>query len=379
MDNQNIAHLLGNNNINLQNITGADITINSGNEENPEVTSKKKELANTIADLVKKLGNIQKDDLQFQTKLTEDDFEGVDFSALIDAIKFDNCIVFIGPELSIDPTGKSLHEAFYESINSNSLKYNPEEGFFMPDSETGLINKMKRFYTDTFHQENATGYEILEKIGQIPFTLFISAAPDDTLHRIFDNHNKKHTFLFYNESEQSTEEPSKENPIIYNFLGYPESNGKFIFTFQQFHSYLNQKKHIKIPVNIESKVSDAVHYLFLGFNFEKWYNRLALLSFNLNKTDSYAFGSSNLKSSVKEFINKQFNISYINNNYNDFVDILLQKAHDEGIAESLSKIFVQNTILTLERLRIKAIDITKLEKLLEIEDDLIDIQQKFFH
>lgn len=379
MESQNVANLLGDKNINLQNITGSDITIITGNEENPEVTSKKKELANTIADLLKRLDTMQKDQQNLLSGQSENEFEDVDFDELIEAIKFDNCILFIGPELSTDEKGKSLHETYYESINSKNLSYNSEEGFFMPDSETGLINKMKRYYTETFHQENNTGYQILEKIGQIPFTLIISAAPDDTLHRIFDKYNVKHKFIYFNETEQSVEDPSKENPVIYNFLGYPESNGKFIFTFQQFHNYINQKRSIKIPVNIESKVIEAVHYIFLGFDFDRWYNRLALLSFNLNKTDSYAFGDINLKTSVKEFINKQFNISFINKNYNGFVDNLLRKVKDEGISKSLSETFVTNTADTLEDLRVKAIDITKLELLIKIEEELKNIEQKFFH
>jgi len=79
---------------------------------------------------------------------------------------------------------------------------------------------------------------------QIPFNLIISASPDDTLHRIFDSHNKKHNFISYNEDEQDVDEPSKDMPLIFNFLGNAGFNGKFIFTFQQFHDYINQKQVI---------------------------------------------------------------------------------------------------------------------------------------
>jgi len=221
--------------------------------------------------------------------------------------------------------------------------------------------------------------KVLVPKKQIPFNLIISAAPDDTLHQIFDNHNKKHSFLYYNEEELDIEEPTKENPVIFNFLGNPATNGKFIFTFQQFYDYINQKQIIKMPVNIEAKVSEAVQFIFLGFDFEKWYNRLALASFNFNNgTESITFNNSKLSPETKLFIEKQFNISYIDKEYNEFVDVLLQQTHKADLTFSLSDIFVENTLNAMERIRVKAIDINKLEKLIEIDNDLKRIKEKFF-
>jgi hypothetical protein len=136
---------------------------------------------------------------------------------------------------------------------------------------------------------------------------------------------------------------------------------------------------IKIPVNIEAKVKEAVHYLFIGFDFEKWYNRLALISFKLNeKTESFTFGNLNLSENAKNFILKQFNISYIDQHYNDFIDVLLQQTHKAGLTVSLSEIFVRNTLSSLERIRAKAIDINKLEQLMDVESDLRAIKDKYF-
>jgi len=376
---KNISNILGDHNINLQNITAQNINIITGKEENAEVTAKKHVIAAHIAELIKQLDLKNKNKEELKTSANIDDFEDVNFDDLIDAIKFDNCILFIGPEISVDEKGNSIHEKFYQSISTRNTEYDSKESFFEPNSETKLINKMKRFYTESFHYENKSGYEILEKLAQIPFNMIVSAAPDDTLHRIFDSHNKKHTFVYYNEDEQEVNEPSKENPIIFNFLGNPAINGKYVFTFQQFHDYINQKQVIKIPVNIEAKVSEAVHYLFIGFDFEKWYNRLALISFKLNeKTDSYTFNNTKLTDSVKAFIVKQFNISYIDKYSNDFVDILLQKTHEAKLTISLSDVFVKNTLSALERIRVKAIDINKLEMLMDIENEMKQIKNKFF-
>jgi hypothetical protein len=379
METNNKIHTFGDNNIELQNITARDINIITGKEDNSEVKAKKESIATNIVELIKQLNDKSKENEAFTSSASIDDFDDVEFDDLIDAIKFDNCILFVGPEIAVNNDGKNIHEEFYDSINSKKIKYDSKEGFFSPDSETKLINKMKRFYSETFHTENQAGYDLLEKLAQIPFNLIVSASPDDTMHRIFDTHNKKHSFVYYNEDEQVVDEPNKDNPVVFNFLGNPSNNGKFIFTFEQFHDYINKKRVIKIPVNIEAKVAEAVHYLFIGFNFEKWYNRLALLSFKLNEdVESYTFSDSKISEETKEFIEEQFNISYIDNDYNDFVDVLLGKTHEAGLTYSLNEIFISNTLNALDRIRVKAIDINKLGELIEIENEMNQIKDKFF-
>ncbi len=376
----NINKILGDQNVSLQNITANDIKIITGREENPEVSAKKNQIAEQIALMIQKLDASMIEQLVAEPTLTTDDFEDIDFDDLVDAVSFGNCILFIGPELSLNESGGSLHEKFYESISKKNMEYDPEDHFFMPGSETKLTNRMKRYYSNTFHDENKAGYKILEKLASIPFHLIVSAAPDDTLHRIFDEHNIEHTFVHYNGDEQEVPEPTKEHPIIYNFMGNPAANGKYIFTFQQFHDYIKQKQLTKVPLNIEAKVSEAVHYLFVGFDFEKWYNRLALLSFKLNpETESFTFAQSKMTENIKEFIHKQFNISYIDQNYNDFVDVLLHETHQAGLSKSLQEVFVQNTLNALERIRVKTIDINKLELLMEVEQDMNRMKEKYFH
>jgi hypothetical protein len=99
MDIQNISNILGDHNINLQNITACDINIITGREENPEVKAKKEAIASRIALLIKQLDEKRKnpDSMVFETN--ESDFGEMDFDSLISAIEYDNCVLFLGPEL----------------------------------------------------------------------------------------------------------------------------------------------------------------------------------------------------------------------------------------------------------------------------------------
>jgi hypothetical protein len=147
----------------------------------------------------------------------------------------------------------------------------------MPGAEIKLKSRMQEFYKfdktitgnkRNFHMENRKGYAILEKIARMPFSLIISAAPDNTLPLIFEQHNKKHRFVFFDGTRQELEAPTKDDPVIFNFLGNPAHNGNYVFTYKQFHKYINEKQDVKVPGEIESKVQEAQHYLFLGFDFE---------------------------------------------------------------------------------------------------------------
>lgn len=373
----NILEIFGDKNISLQNITANDIIITTGNEENPEVTAKKKVIAEEIATLIKKLDEFRRENKSPEIKASEEDFENVDFDQLVEAIKYDTCVLFIGPEISVNKQNESLHRNFYESINSKRTQYDAEECFFMPNSEKKLKTKMMSYYNEDFHKENSEGYSLLEKVAQIPFSLIISSTPDDTFHRILDSHNKEHEFLFYNETEQECSEPHKDKPVIYNFLGNPADNGKYIFTHKQLHDYINQKQKVKVPTEIEAKIQEAEHFLFIGFNFELWQNRLALFTFNL-ETEGFVFTEKEIDKNLQKFLQEQFKISQVKQNYNDFIDILLLKVSEANENISLSEVFVKNTLSTLERIRAKTLDTSKRETLIDIEEELKLIKERFF-
>ena len=101
---------------------------------------------------------------------SEKDFGKINFKELINAIKYDNCVLFIGPEISLNKKEESLHELFYESISSKNTNYDKEEGFFMPNSERKLKTQMMTFYNEDFPSLNENEalnklkiYEILRK------------------------------------------------------------------------------------------------------------------------------------------------------------------------------------------------------------------------
>ncbi len=297
-------------------------------------------------------------------------FSDIYFEDLLEAIELGLCVLFIGPDLSVDEEGDILHEKFYKSISQRNIEYNEEDGFFMPKAEKQIELKALNYYGNKFHKENTVGRRILEKITQIPFSLIVSVTPDDTMHKIYDDYQINHNFVYYNSrTKQQTNEPTKAQPVIFNMLGNTAIDGKYIFTHKQFYDYINQNKEVKLPFEIENKINNVAHYLFIGLDFNKWYNRLLLFALNLyDEAEAYSF-ETNLKEINKAFVSKQFNITFIENNYEEFVDVLLSKCKKVNISQNLIDIFIKNTTEAISK-------ISKELKPEEIDKKLNEFEEK---
>lgn len=324
------------------------------------ISDEEQENINKINKLYEKLAILKQKNDEYISSLNDDDdedfdedkFEDIYFDDLIEAIELGRCVLFIGPNISVNEKGESLHEKFYKSISRRNIEYNEQDGFFMPKAEKQIELKALNYYGKKFQNENTFGYKILENLAQVPFSLIVSVTPDDTMHQIYEKYNKKHDFFYYNSrTKHEVNEPNLKKPVIYNMLGNTASDGKYIFTHKQFYDYVNQKQEVKIPFEIETKIKDVAHYLFFGIDFNKWYNRLLLFAFNLyDEAEAYGFNSNPLNEINNDFVNKQFNISFIDENYKEFVDILLYKIKKQNIAENLTNTFIKNTIEDISKI-----------------------------
>jgi len=190
--------------------------------------------------------------------------------------------LFIGQDISSDGEGNSIHESFYKSISQRKIEYDEKDGFFMPGADKQIETKALSFYGKKFQKNNLETNEVLTKLAEIPFSLIVPVCPDDSMHQIFKKFNKKHSFLFYKPKEkQKIETPTVEKPVIYNLLGNAASDGKYIYTHEQFYNYINEDQESKLPLEIENKIKNVPLYLFIGIDFNRWYNRLLLFTLNL--------------------------------------------------------------------------------------------------
>lgn len=376
------SNITGDSNIVLQDINARDIIINIAKDlpieikqQKESLTIKLKELAETLALIDAKIKTFQKPE-PFIPPEGDASYDAIRWRRLLQALRHQGCVLFIGPEISVDSQGRSLHHEFYVDLakDYSEIEYLENEGYFSPESDEIILYDVLDFYSKDFPGKNVTGRKILEQLAQIPFSLIISLCPDDTIHKVFSDYDLNHQFIAYNGTRQEAEPMTPEKPVVYNILGNASSNGRYIFTHENFYNYLNK---VYIPAEIKKKIQDATHYLFIGFDFNKWYNRLLLfiLEFEQKKSGAHrmTIGKKDVKEDIEKFISKQFNITFVDNDYSQFIQWLIHNVNEEGILRNLNQCFVQTSFLKLKSLSAKVGTEDDLDELIKIESQVGEI------
>ena len=378
---ENTSNITGDGNVVLQDSNSRDVVINIAGDLPPEVKQKKESLNEKIKGMVEQLNSIK--DKFPESKQAEpfeppDDpsYSSIKWRRLLQALRHQGCVLFVGPEISVNNQGKSLHREFYNELaeDFDDIEFLENEGFFSPEADEEIMYDILDYYKRDFHRENKVGRQLLEQFTQIPFNLIVSLCPDDTIHRIFDDYALDHTYLFYDGTKQEIEANNNGKPIIYNILGSAAENGRYIFTHENFYQYLNK---VTIPSDIKQKIQDATHFLFIGFDFDKWYNRLLLfiLDMEQKKTGGHRLIVANKspKEDIEKFIEKQFSFTFVENDYSKFIEWLTANAAEAEIIRDLNTTFVQNNFMALKEISIKVSDEDKLEELTGMEKTIQDI------
>lgn len=386
----NTSNITGDSNIVLQDINARDIIINIAKDLPVEVKQQKeglnvklKELAEMLAVIDEKVKNTPKPE-SFTPPEDDPAYDAIRWRRLLQALRHQGCILFIGPEISVNNKGDSLHQEFYKelALDYPEIEYLENEGYFSPQSDEIILYDVLDYYSEEFPRKNTIGRKILEQLAQVPFSLIISLCPDDTMHRVFSDYDLDHQFLAYDGTKQEVEPMTPEKPVIFNILGNATSNGRYIFTHETFYNYLNK---VHIPAEIKKKIQDSTHYLFIGFDFNKWYNRLLLFILELYQKKSGAhrmtIGNKNVKEDIEKFIAKQFNITFVDNEYSLFIDWLIHNVGEDGTIRNLNQGFVQNNFLKLKSLSARVGFEDNLDELMKIESVVEEISARIkkFH
>jgi len=372
-DNSNTIQ--GDHNLVLQDINAGDITINIAGNLDPDVKQKKESLKKEVNGHVEQLTQLiekmppSEQSAEFEAP-DDEDYGKINWMMLKMALKQTKCILFLGPEISVDDKGKSLHREFFNQIAQGfpDMEYIENEGFYSPQSDEIISAFALEYYKSDFLMQNKIGRNLLEDFARIPFNLIVSLCPDDTMHRIYDDFAIDHNFISYNGTIQEMNTEDDETPVIYNILGNAAADGKYIYTHENFYRYL---KKVVVPPEIKKKIQDANHFLFIGFDFEKWYNRLLLFILDLEPPkkieNRLLVGPKKFEVDVEKFIEEQFSITAVDKGYKKFAEWLVLNAAQAEIIRNLNATFIQNNLVALKNLSIKVSDNDKLEDLVKYE------------
>jgi len=268
--------------------------------------------------------------------------KALDWEAILDTIREEKCILFIGPELYRSKDGVSLESqlANYLSYGSNPniKQFYENDGFFLflsKAKKTQTYSKVKKFYKQAFPNAITT-FEVLSKI---PFHLIINVTPDkscfSTFERIIGTSVHFDYYLKNGEQKQILNPINSSSPLIYNLFGDIEDQSSMVLTHDDLFSYLRSLfTENDFPLKLKSNIREAHNFIFLGFDFRKWYMQLLIrLIYGNNDSGEFMRFAANqeLSDDLQTFCADQFLIEFIPNGIHAFVETLQLRCQEEGL------------------------------------------------
>ena len=148
--------------------------------------------------------------------------------------------------------------------------------------------------------------------------------------------NLPHDFSHYAKlsAPAEIEAPSKERPLIYNLFGSIEDESSLILTHRDLVQFIfSIIRDFRLPDILRDMVSKARYFVFLGFDFDKWYLQLLLNLFHLSRGRlSQAAEPPDLTpAELRDFYARNYGLEFVNTGVAEYVQELYEHCRDEGM------------------------------------------------
>lgn len=252
-------------------------------------------------------------------------------------IQDDRCIVLLGPEVTITADGKPLHEDLFRYLQEETdLKIDHDiEGLVVfkdKFSEIDFYYELEKYY-----KANAKPTELHHHLAEVPCHLFITITPDLMLRNAFEEKGLNYNFQVYNKDEttQDVAKPTKEVPLIYNLFGCIEQENSLVNTSSDLFDYIFSllSGTQRLPRTLLSTIQSARIFVFLGFDFDKWYMKLIVRLLNMHGAaiPLASEAKAGMDEKTKAFFIHNFEMEFIDTDIPSLVTGMYQEFEKTGI------------------------------------------------
>jgi len=252
-----------------------------------------------------------------------------------------NVCCFWGPDIDLNEQGQPVADVFFSNLAKNNtdkiLAYNQNDGFFLFKDEPSKTKVLMQIYD--FYEQNRAEV-LLTKLAEIKFHLIVQVTPDLAMKRIFEKHKLAHHFGFLDRNKVEIDErPTKDKPLLYNLFGCMQKEDSLILSHSDLFNFFKIALGDEVmPFELKNALKGALDFIFLGFQFDKWYVQMILSMLGLHNENAkfirYAFGQ-NQSEIVKTLCLKHFKFEFIGRDINGFVDTLHEKCKAENLLRQL--------------------------------------------
>lgn len=294
---------------------------------------------------------------------------------IVDNIQNDHCIICLGPGVGLTSEGKLLHKGLAEYLKEVAgLGVEPDMDDFLTFKDKA---SKTFFYTDLkqYFAKYAAPTDLHIKLAQIPCFAYVGATPDHQLKDAFDSQGIPSTFQSFNKKRNGPEidRPTQDLPLVYNFFGCIDEEDSLVITYDDLFDFLfallGQSQ--RIPREFRNVTRAGRIFLFLGFDFTKWYMKLLLRNFELH-AESMPIAPDQAEladSQMRSFYIDKFGMQFIEDNPQELIDKIYAKFESKGKLRAIGE-SQEDTIQRVVRDLVKSDELEEaLEKLEEHLDD----------
>ncbi|RMG22577.1 MAG: hypothetical protein D6730_16185 [Bacteroidetes bacterium] len=248
----------------------------------------------------------------------------------------DRCVILLGPEMAATSEGTPLQRDLFRYLKEEtSLNIDRDiEGLIVfkdKFSEIDFYYELEKYY-----QQYATPSPLHLQLAEIPAHLFININPDVMLRKAFESKGLSYHFDVYNKEEATKDvpRPTKEQPLIYNLFGCIEQETSLVNTSSDLFDYIFSllSGSQRLPRTLLSTLQSARIFVFLGFDFDKWYMKLLLRLLNMHGAaiPLAAEAPQQIDEQTKAFFIHNFEMEFIDLNIPTLVDSIHKAFSEKG-------------------------------------------------
>lgn len=257
----------------------------------------------------------------------------IEIPEIANRINEQKCVILLGPALAKNKKGETMRSCLIQYFKEKQLAVEDDlDDLYTcdPITKTRALDHLQQYC-----REHAEPNDMHEQLALIPCHLYISTTADLLMKKALDDYGVDSEFEYYVKDEPPHEvaKPSRAKPLLYNLFGCIENQQSIIFTQWDLIQYLfSIIKEFKLPQNLRESLKNANYFIFLGFDFEKWYLKLLLkLILEGSKASIATEEGTHFNEKLKSFYQSRFGLEFVDTNIEKYVSKLYNECHNQNI------------------------------------------------
>jgi len=261
---------------------------------------------------------------------------GIPVSEIVASLKERNCAILLGPGLALDKKGGPLQPGVIDYFKFKQLDI--EEDMDNLYSCKKQVKTRAYGYLKEYYRDNGEPNHLHRQLALIPCHLYISINPDLFMKQALDELGTEYEFKYYIRSQPPAEvaNPTVEKPLLYNLFGSIDNQQSLIFAHDDLIRYLfSIIQEFKLPQNLRRTVEDCHYFIFIGFDFDKWYLRLLLKLFlTENKLSIASEAGSGTHVKLRTYYTGNYGLEFVEHNIEEYIKSLCDECHKQRLLRS---------------------------------------------